>query len=321
MGLFAYDFITLDFETASSQYHSACSVGLAAVKNNEIVDTFYSLIKPRKAKFSQRNTDIHGITYEMVKDAPSLDEVWECDLKKFFGVSLVIVHSNNYFDISVLQQSMDHKLPRFTYVNSMSLVGGFVSGKRSLENCASELKIDTRCLHNALDDAITCARIVIKCVELSGLPSASHLCFSKENLVFKYTDDLVKSSSPRTAYSSGSSGPAYNLVNANTIKAETTEFNKAHPLYGKNIVITGNLSIPRETAMQIIANVGAIPKNDISQKIDFLVVGEKDPAFCDADGLSSKERKAHKIIDDGKGHIKIISDTEFMDMLNWKEDI
>lgn len=320
MGLTAYDFIAIDFETASSQYHSACSVGLAAVKNNEIVDTFYSLIKPKKAKFSQRNIDIHGITADMVKDSPFLDEIWESDLKKFFGPSLVIVHSNNYFDINVLQQSMSYKVPRFTYINSMSLTDGFVSGKKSLENCALELGIETRYLHNALDDAIICANVVIKCVEIAGLPSASHLCFSKEKVVFKYSDDLSKGELPKSYITLSNSKQSYQLVNANTITAQTTEFNQSHPLYGKNIVITGGLSIPRETAMQAIANLGALPKNDISQKIDFLVVGEKDPAFCGPDGLSSKERKAHKLIDAGKGHIQIISDAEFMEMLQWKPE-
>lgn len=320
MGLPIYDFIAIDFETASSQYHSACSVGLAAVKNNEIVDTFYSLIKPKKAKFLQRNIDIHGISADMVKDAPSLDEIWESDLKKFFGPSLVITHSNNYFDINVLQQSMSHKLPRFAYVNSMSLAEGFVSGKKSLENCASELEIEAEHLHNALNDAITCAKVVIKCVKLAGLPTAAHLCFSKEKVVFKYSDELGSTLSAQDYPAQTSFGPAYKLVNANTITAQTTEFDTSHPLYGKNIVITGNLSMPRETAMQTMANLGALPKNDISQQIDFLVVGEKDPAFCGPDGLSSKERKAHKLIDAGKGHIQIINDAEFMEMLQWKPE-
>lgn len=320
MGLSVYDFITIDFETASSQYHSACSVGLAAVKNNEIVDTFYSIIKPEKAKFSQRNIEIHGITADMVKYAPSLNEIWESDLKKFFGPSLVVVHSNNYFDINVLQQSMDCKLPRFSYVNSMSLVEGFVSGKKTLENCALELKIDTGHLHNALDDAITCAKIVIKCVELSGLSSASHLCFSKRHVTFKYSDDLEKSFSSKDSYIPVSSSNLYKLVDAKSITTTITEFNKNHPLYQKNVIITGALSIPREEAMQAAADLGAILKNDISQKIDYLVVGEKDLAFCGPDGLTSKERKAHKLIDAGKGHIQIISDAEFMKMLQWKPE-
>lgn len=112
----------------------------------------------------------------------------------------------------------------------------------------------------------------------------------------------------------------YNSVDAKSITTTITEFNESHPLYKKNIIITGALSIPREEAMQAAADLGAILKNDISQKIDYLVVGEKDPIFCDSAGLSRKERKAHELIDAGKGHIQIISDAEFMKMLRWKPE-
>ena len=42
----SYDFIAIDFETANSSCGSACSVGIAAVSDLRIVDTYYSLIKP-----------------------------------------------------------------------------------------------------------------------------------------------------------------------------------------------------------------------------------------------------------------------------------
>lgn len=114
--------------------------------------------------------------------------------------------------------------------------------------------------------------------------------------------------------------PEYKLVDARSITPNTTIFNELHPLYKKNIIFTGKLSIEREDAMQSAANVGAILKNDISRKIDYLVVGEKDSEFCDADGLSKKERKAKELIENGKGHIQIISDAEFMKLLRWKPE-
>ena len=73
----AFDFIAIDFETANSSMGSACSMGLAFVLNNEIVDTKYYLIQPPLLEFDISNIEIHGITAEMVKDAPTFDEVWE----------------------------------------------------------------------------------------------------------------------------------------------------------------------------------------------------------------------------------------------------
>lgn len=111
--------------------------------------------------------------------------------------------------------------------------------------------------------------------------------------------------------------PQYKLVNAKSITPHTTVFNELHPLYKKNIIFTGKLSMEREDAMQSVADIGAVLKDAISMKIDYLVVGEKDAAFCDADGLSKKERKAKELIENGKGHIKIIDEAEFMKLLRW----
>ena len=40
------DFAAIDFETANNERSSVCSVGLVIVRGGEIVDKFYSLIKP-----------------------------------------------------------------------------------------------------------------------------------------------------------------------------------------------------------------------------------------------------------------------------------
>lgn len=40
------NFVAIDFETAIGKRSSVCSVGVVIVRNGEIVDSFYSLIKP-----------------------------------------------------------------------------------------------------------------------------------------------------------------------------------------------------------------------------------------------------------------------------------
>ena len=41
------DFAAIDFETANGRRTSVCSVGVVVVRGGEVVDTFYSLIRPR----------------------------------------------------------------------------------------------------------------------------------------------------------------------------------------------------------------------------------------------------------------------------------
>ena len=40
------NFVAMDFETANHEKHSAVSMALAVVRQNEVVDEFYSLIQP-----------------------------------------------------------------------------------------------------------------------------------------------------------------------------------------------------------------------------------------------------------------------------------
>ena len=40
------DFAAIDFETANGERTSVCAVGVVVVRGGEVVDSFYSLIKP-----------------------------------------------------------------------------------------------------------------------------------------------------------------------------------------------------------------------------------------------------------------------------------
>ncbi len=43
------DFAAIDFETANEQRTSVCSVGVVIVRDGEIVDHYYSLIRPSRS--------------------------------------------------------------------------------------------------------------------------------------------------------------------------------------------------------------------------------------------------------------------------------
>lgn len=46
------NFAAIDFETANNDRSSVCSVGVVVVRNGEIVDKFYSLIKPEPEHYN-----------------------------------------------------------------------------------------------------------------------------------------------------------------------------------------------------------------------------------------------------------------------------
>ena len=100
----AFDFIAVDFETATAHMDSACAIGIVAVKDLEPVEDFYSLIKPPRNEYSEYNTGIHGITPEMTADALTLTELWP-QIKKYFSPHIPVVAHNAQFDMSVLQMA------------------------------------------------------------------------------------------------------------------------------------------------------------------------------------------------------------------------
>ena len=46
------NFAAIDFETANQQRTSVCSVGIVIVRDGEIVDSYYSLIRPEPEYYS-----------------------------------------------------------------------------------------------------------------------------------------------------------------------------------------------------------------------------------------------------------------------------
>ena len=66
------EFVTIDFETATADRHSICSVGIVTFKDNQIVDEYYHLVKPDVEYFDPYNVEINGITEEMVANEPTL---------------------------------------------------------------------------------------------------------------------------------------------------------------------------------------------------------------------------------------------------------
>ena len=91
------DFVAIDFETATSNYTSVCSLGICVVENNKITDRKEILIKPEPFEFNDYNIKIHGITPDMVVNKPTLADYWD-KLKPYLDHKTVIAH-NAGFDV------------------------------------------------------------------------------------------------------------------------------------------------------------------------------------------------------------------------------
>ncbi|MEN1760342.1 exonuclease domain-containing protein [Anoxynatronum sibiricum] len=68
-------FVAIDFETANARRNSACSLGMILYDNGEYSRKSW-LIKPEPLDLHPFNIQIHGITPQMVCNAPTFKEVW-----------------------------------------------------------------------------------------------------------------------------------------------------------------------------------------------------------------------------------------------------
>lgn len=95
------DYVVIDLETTglSPEYSEIIELAAIKVKNNQIIDKYQQLVKPDE-EIDEFITSITGITNNMVKDAPKIDEVLNNYLE-FIGNNVVLGH-NVSFDVNFI---------------------------------------------------------------------------------------------------------------------------------------------------------------------------------------------------------------------------
>lgn len=165
-------FVAIDFETADKGADSACSVGLVRVENGEIVKTAVQLIRPPRLEggdlFSPppaefEFTRIHGIKPEQVLDAPTFGQAWPGLSRLLTGADFLAAH-NAPFDAGVLSAccaAARLPAPKHRFVDTVRLARSTWSiYPTKLPNVCERLGIELD-HHEALSDALACAKIVI----------------------------------------------------------------------------------------------------------------------------------------------------------------
>lgn len=157
-------FAAIDFETANQYRTSVCSVGVVVVRDREIVDTFYSLIRPEPEYYSYWNTQVHGITYNDTINASIFPHVWQ-QIEPLIQDLPLIAH-NKSFDESCLKAcfrtyQMDYPDYEFlcTLQSSRKLIKGL--SNYQLQTVSAYCGFNLNNHHHALADAEACARIAL----------------------------------------------------------------------------------------------------------------------------------------------------------------
>lgn len=158
------DFAAIDFETANYERSSVCSVGLVIVRGGEIVDKFYSLIKPEPEYYTFRCSQVNGLCAADTENAPVFPEVWRQIEPMIAG--LPFVAHNKAFDESCLKAvfrvyQMDYPDYPF-YCTSVASRRVWPQGRHNLDVIAARCGYDLTNHHHALADAEACAAIALQ---------------------------------------------------------------------------------------------------------------------------------------------------------------
>lgn len=256
-----YDFIAIDFETANSERISACAIGLAFVRNNQIEKTEFYYIRPPALIFDQRNVSIHHITAKDVESAYTFDVLYNSILKNYFTINLLVLH-NSSMDASIIKQLFElHNISdRVNYIDTMQIAkSNDLPGK--LAELCFEFNIDFPNRHDAREDATACANVYIELI--SRFKTIKYIKTINSDSKQIYRDRAASSVSDEKKTE------LINSVSDNYIK-NTDKFS----IEGKKVVITGTFSISREEIKRLVQENGGVLVSAVSKKTELVIVGE-----------------------------------------------
>jgi DNA polymerase III subunit epsilon len=199
-----YPVVAFDTETSGPYPIESEIIELGAVKwfKGEIIAKFQTLLKP-STELQADNIRIHGITNEMVSDAP-LMRSQILNFCEFIDDSVLIAH-HAPFDVGFLTLDIERAGLRFPncYHLCTSLISRalLATSNHKLQTMIKELKLVGGDAHRAYDDAFACFQVFQKSCEKLGdsvsLEKLSAVQIKKigwDNYrVFSSTDQKLKS--------------------------------------------------------------------------------------------------------------------------------
>lgn len=307
------EFAVIDFETANEKWESACAIGVAIVEGDCVIHSDSFLIRPHEMRFSAWNVNIHGITPDAVRDAPTLVDVWPLVWRLIEG-KLVVAHSAK-FDVGVLRRSLyanGMAFPEFDYICSCALSKAvwpeLVSHSLGIIAPLFEIELDH---HEAESDARAAAELVLKACRDTGEQCPRIL---SERLGLRIGHVFPDGNWAPCSSTAGRASRSRD----NWLELELpADFDvTTHPLHQKSIVITGELAYcTRDNAHQLIEQLGGLPKSSVSKKTSLLVAGIQDVnKLAKGETTSNKMQNAVSLRDNGAA-IEIVTAEDFFAML------
>ena len=279
------NFVAIDFETAKAL--DPCQIGMAIVKNKEIVQTINYLIQPIDNAYQRQTIAIHHITPKMTENEPLFPIIWE-KIKTYFDNAFIVAHNAN-FDINVLRYALDK------YGLQKPHIAGYIctcdlNNRESLELACARYGISLTKHHDGEDDAINCAKLYLAYVN------------GKCQLPDEDIPDYIKTPFSHSVHYEGHAN-----LSGDILVKDLTDADPNNPFYDRKVVITGLFDIDRDELALQLKRMGADIDKSVGARSNFLIVG-REPG-------PSKIHKAHEMIAAGKP-FRILNEDELNEILS-----
>lgn len=285
-------FVGIDFETLYSQRVSVCSVGMVKYKDGQIVDKYYSLIRPPfeyPGKCGVALTWIHGFTEDMLGNERTFEEILP-EMETFVEGLPLVAHNacieraciRDTAEFYGMTTSLDYNNIIDTYPLSKiieQLLGCEVtgSGTHSLDAVCRRFNVPEMHHHNALDDAEMCGNLLLVFKEILSNNEVGIQPIAKEVVVT----------------------PKINPED----KVQRTDLENVddNPFKDKVVVLTGFAKADSQQYAHKLNKLGAIIKDSVNKKTNILITGYN--------AGPSKLKKAEEF------GAQIIPENDFLEML------
>ncbi|MCK9443608.1 MAG: PolC-type DNA polymerase III [Tissierellaceae bacterium] len=164
-------FVVFDIETTglSAINDKITEIGAIKIENGKIVDSFSQLINPERP-IPDLITQITGITDDMVREMPTIDDVI-FSFKEFIGEHVLVAH-NASFDTGFIRENMKNNNLELKnpVLDTLELSRAVFPSLKShkLNIVAKHLSVELINHHRAVDDATATAEILIKILDILG---------------------------------------------------------------------------------------------------------------------------------------------------------
>jgi len=254
------DFTIIDTETTGLGCYSRL-VEFAGMKfrDGKVVSTFQTLVNPRM-KMSDEVIKIHGITNEMVKNCPQIDQVSH-KIYDFIKDDVLVAH-NAKFDVDVLNRRLIFGLKN-NYIDSLTIFRETLDLPRyKLDYIRKYFKIEIDQTHRALDDV----EMLYQCLKRIKKPYSLNI-------------------------------RGVGSVKGSCRPSQITVTNKlSNKLANCHCVVTGEIpNMARNELWQLIVNHGGLVGSSVLVKTRYLIVGETNVGYTKMHKAKMKKAKGDDI--------------------------